>query len=53
MDSPLDTTPCPKCQGKGYIICDKLVKTTKVCACINENLPIPEIKDGKLNFILN
>lgn len=53
MNSPLDITPCPKCHGKGYTVSDELVKTTEVCPCIDKNLPIPEIKDGKLNFILN
>ena len=59
MDSPLDIIPCPKCHGKGYTIRvmthprDGLIKATEICGCINKNLPIPEIKDGKLNFILN
>ena len=59
MDSPLDIAPCPKCHGKGYTIRvmthprNELINATEICGCINKNLPIPEIKDGKLNFILN
>lgn len=48
LNSSLAVTPCITCRGKGYSIL-----TNEVCACINKNLPIPEIKDGKLNFILN
>ena len=59
MDLPLIIVLCPKCHGKGYTIRvmthprEELVKATEICECINKNLPIPEIKDGKLNFILN
>jgi hypothetical protein len=59
MDFPLDTAPCPKCHGKGYTMHvmphpkKMLQYKSKICGCINKNLPIPEIKDGKLNFILN
>ena len=59
MDLPLNIALCPKCHGKGYTIRvmnhtrDELIKATELCECINKNLPIPEIKDGKLNFILN
>jgi|TARA_R100000789_G_scaffold74161_1_gene69758 uncharacterized protein YbaR (Trm112 family) len=64
MDSLLDIVPCPKCHGKGYTTRviwatstthprNKLVENTNICECINKNLPIPEIKNGKLNFILN
>ena len=59
MNFPLDIPPCPKCHGKGYTVRmmthprDALIKATEVCPCINKNLPIPEIKDGKLTFSLN
>ncbi len=64
MDSPLDIVLCPKCHGKGQITRtvwaistthprNKIVETTEICECIDRNLPIPEIKDGKLNFFLN
>ena len=59
MDSSLDITPCPKCHGKGYTMHvmphpEKMLQyKSAICECINKNLPIPEIKDGKLNFILN
>jgi len=64
MDSSLDIVPCPKCHGTGHTTRviwaiskthprNKLVETTDICECIDKNLPIPEIKDGKLNFILN
>jgi len=64
MDSPLDIVSCPKCHGTGHTTRviwaiskthprNKLVETTDICECIDKNLPIPEIKDGKLNFVLN
>ena len=59
MDSPLDIAPCPKCHGKGYTMHvmpypEKMLQyKSEICECINKNLPIPEIKDGKLNFVLN
>ena len=59
MDSPLDITPCPECHGKGYTMHvmphpEKMLQyKSEICECINKNLPIPEIKDGKLNFVLN
>ena len=59
MDFSLDITPCPKCHGKGYTIRvmshprKMLQYKSEICECINKNLPIPEIKDGKLNFVLN
>ena len=59
MDSSLDIAPCPKCHGKGYTMHvmphpEKMLQyKSEICECINKNLPIPEIKDGKLNFILN
>ena len=59
MDLPLNIALCPKCHGKGYTIRvmthprEELVKATEIRECINKNLPIPEIKDGKLNFSLN
>ena len=57
-NTTLDIAPCLRCHGKGYTVRmmthprDALIKATEVCTCINKNLPIPEIKDGKLNFVL-
>ena len=59
MDLPLKITPCPKCHGEGYTIRvmthpkKMLQYKSEICECIDKNLPIPEIKDGKLNFFLN
>ena len=59
MDSSLDIAPCPKCHGKGYTMHvmphpEKMLQyKSEICECINKNLPIPGIKDGKLNFSLN
>jgi len=50
--------PCKRCGGRGYVIRmmthprDGLVEEREFCGCINANLPIPEIKDGRLNFTM-
>ena len=50
--------PCQRCGGRGYISTmkrmplDGLVEDREICGCINKNLPVPEIKDGRLNFTM-
>jgi hypothetical protein len=31
---------------------DGLVEDREICGCINKNLPVSEIKDGRLNFTM-
>ena len=50
--------PCKRCGGRGYILYMKrlpiqgLVEEREICDCINANLPVAEIKDGRLNFTM-
>ena len=50
--------PCQRCGGRGYILFMKrlplkgLVEEREICGCINKNLPVPEIKEGRLNFTM-
>ena len=50
--------PCKRCEGRGYILYMKrkplqgLVEEREICGCINANLPVAGIKDGRLNFTL-
>ena len=50
--------PCQRCGGRGYILFMKrlplkgLVEEREICGCINADLPVAEIKDGRLNFTM-
>ena len=50
--------PCQRCGGRGYIIFMKrkplegLVEEREICGCINKNLPVAEIEDGRLKFTM-
>ena len=51
--------PCKRCDGRGYILFMKrlplqgLVEEREICGCINANLPVAEIEDGRLKFKLD
>ena len=50
--------PCQRCGGRGYILFMKrmplkgIVEEREICGCINADLPVAEIKDGRLNFTI-
>ena len=50
--------PCKRCDGRGYILFMKrlplkgLVEEREICGCINKNLPVAEIENGRLKFKL-
>ena len=50
--------PCHRCGGRGYILFMKrmplkgIVEEREICGCINADLPVAEIKDGRLNFTI-
>ena len=49
------TIPCSLCGGQKYttLIPINLTKDRKMCSCINTSLPVPQIKNNKLIFVLN
>ena len=50
--------PCQRCGGRGYVVKmrthprEGLIQDREFCGCINADLPIPEISEGRLNFKL-
>ena len=50
--------PCQRCGGRGYILFMKrlplkgIVEEREICGCINADLPVAGIKDGRLNFTM-
>ena len=50
--------PCKRCDSRGYILFMKrlplqgLVEEREICGCINANLPVAEIEDGRLKFTM-
>ena len=50
--------PCQRCGGRGYILFMKrlplkgIVEEREICGCINAELPVAEIKGGRLNFTI-
>ena len=50
--------PCQRCGGRGYVVKmrthprEGLIQAREFCGCINADLPIPEISEGRIIFKL-